>query len=184
MVPADMLPSDSSPLPPAAPLAIGAHTVSQRTFLRILIAISIGGTLLRFVRLGSQSLWIDEVLSYGWIAEINTCGFRSLLHDIHGPIQAIAIWLTSHVSTSEWWLRLPSAIAGALAIPAIGLLGRSLWGPGVGLLAAALLAYRHSRSITRKVSRLRFRHLFAVLTTWAALAWWRRPRIRQSSHCE
>ena len=103
--------------------------LSRRRFAGTLLAITLAGVVLRFVRLGAQSLWIDEVLSYGWIAEIRNNGFGTLLHDIHGPLHAVAIWATSHVSTSEWWLRFPSAVAGGRRFLHSGYLA-PLWGAG------------------------------------------------------
>ena len=93
-----------------------------------LLGITLLGGLLRLYRLGYQSLWIDEGMSLGWIGEIEAQGFHSLVENIHGPLHALALYAASRIGDSEWWLRFPSAVAGTLAVPALGTLGRRLWG--------------------------------------------------------
>src|SRR5213594_4224763 len=63
-----------------------------------LVAITLAGLVLRLVRLGHQSLWIDEVLSVSWIQEIQTRGFGSLWTNLHGPVHALAIYCMNLVS--------------------------------------------------------------------------------------
>ena len=103
-----------------------------------LIALAACG--LRFTRLGSQSFWIDEVISFAWIQEIRRNGLGTLLHDLHGPLHALVLWMMSGIGTGEAWMRAPSAIASALTVPAVGLLARTLAGARTGLVAAALVA--------------------------------------------
>jgi mannosyltransferase len=152
----------------------------ERRFGSILFVLLLSGAVLRFTRLGAQSLWIDEALSYDWIDAIRTHGIGTLLHDIHGPLQALAIWGTSHVSRDEWWLRVPSAVAGVLAIPALACFGRALWGAAVGSVAAALLALSPFAVYYSQESRnYAFTILFASLLSWAALAYARRAGVRR-----
>src|SRR5262245_38982863 len=137
---------------------------ARRRFTLWLAAISGIGLVLRCIRLGSQSLWIDEFLSYGWIAEIDKRGFGSLLGDIHGPLHAAAIWLASRFSHSEASLRAPSMIAGALSVPALGLLARRLWGATAGIVAASLLAVSpFALYYSQEVRNYAFSILFAFL---------------------
>ena len=124
--------SASSAVPVAAPGA-------ARQFSIAVLILTVVGLLLRLTRLGNQSLWIDECLSIGWIHSIDDNGWRSLLHNIHGPLHAVILWIPSRVSMGEWWLRLPSVLAGTAAIPALAFLGRALWGTRIGLTAAGLL---------------------------------------------
>ena len=161
--------------------ARGLAAVCERRFNVLVTLLAVAGLVLRFTRLGAQSLWIDEVLSYGWIDGIRRNGFGSLLHDIHGPLHALAIYAISSVSTSEWWLRVPSAVAGTLAIPALALLGRSLWNAAAGLAAAALLAVSpFALYYSQECRNYAFTFLFASLVAWAALAYVRRPRARSA----
>jgi 4-amino-4-deoxy-L-arabinose transferase-like glycosyltransferase len=169
-------PPDSRLEPP--PAARGA----PRRLAWTLAALGAASLALRLVRLGSQSLWIDEVLSYGWIQEIDRNGLGSLVHDIHGPLHALAIWMTSRISTSEWWLRFPSAVAGALAVPAIGALGGALWGNRAGIVAAVALALSpFALYYAQECRGYSFTILFAALSLHAALRFVRAPSARRGA---
>ena len=94
-------------------------------------------------RLGAQSLWLDE----GYAAAYVTESFLSrLVGDLFVPTQAYPAYhlllkaTTRLLGDAEWALRLPSAIAGSLAVPAMYALGVELRGRWVGGLAALLLA--------------------------------------------
>ncbi|MCI0397202.1 MAG: glycosyltransferase family 39 protein [Chloroflexi bacterium] len=76
-------------------------------------------------------------------------------------------------------IRLLSPLAGALAVPAIYLTGRRLWGPAVGLAAALLLAGSH---LHVHYSRLGMTNIWDPLLVLAALgllytAWQSRNRL-------
>jgi len=118
----------------------GVEMQSSRRFATALAVITLAGCVLRFTRLGAQSFWIDEAISFAWVQEIRKNGLGSLLHDIHGPLHALLLWVLSGISTGEAWMRAPSAIASALTVPAVGLVARALGGARAGLIAAALLA--------------------------------------------
>ncbi len=153
-------------------------TAAARRFVYGLLALSIVAFVLRCVRLGAQSFWIDEVLSYAWIGEIDKFGFGTLLGDIHGPLHAVAIWLASRVSESEASLRFPSVLAGALAVPAIGLLGRALWGERAGLGAAALLTVSpFALYYSQECRNYSCSILFAILTLLAAWRFMQRQSV-------
>ena len=144
-------------------------------FAPVLAVLTAAALALRCTRLGAQSFWIDEVLSFGWIGEIDRNGFASLLHNIHGPLHAAVSWGVSRVSIAEAWLRLPSAIAGAAAVPAIGVLGRALYGPAVGLAAALLLAVSpFALYYAQEFRNYAFTMLFAIVVMAAAHAFVRR----------
>lgn len=132
---------------------------------------------LRLFRLGAQSLWVDEGMSLGWIGEIETNGLRSLLQNIHGPLHALAVYAASRLSMSEWCLRLPSALAGTLAVPALAALVRRLWGERPALVAAGLGALSpFGLYYAQEVRSYAFTLLFASLTSLAALGFARAPR--------
>ena len=135
---------------------------------------------LRLFRLGHQSLWIDEGMSFAWIDEIDARGPRALLQNIHGPLHAFAIYATSRISTSEWWLRLPSVVAGTLAVPALSAVVRRLWGVHVALLAALLMALSpFGLFYAQEVRNYAFTLLFASLATLAVLDFARRPDFQR-----
>ncbi len=152
----------------------------RRRYGRLLLLITGVGLALRFTRLGAQSIWIDEGMTIGWIAEIESAGWSALLDNIHGPLHAAAVYVVSRVSMNEWWLRLPSAVAGALAIPAIARLGTRLGGARLGLTAAALLALSpFALYYAQEVRNYAFTILFSCLALAAAWDLVERPTWRR-----
>ncbi len=106
------------------------------------------GLFLRLDRLGAQSLWFDEADAV--ILARRTLGV--LIGNLaaagqNGPLYTLFMHLWMAVfGTSEVAVRLPSALAGAAAIPLIYALGRLLHGPKLGLYAAGILTiapYQH-----------------------------------------
>jgi 4-amino-4-deoxy-L-arabinose transferase-like glycosyltransferase len=123
-------------LPPGALRAADAR-------IRIaLLALSWLAFGVRIHGLTSQSLWRDEVDSLRFA----TRALPELLHRFvtpgeNGPFYFLALrpWLAV-AGPGEFALRLPSAMAGALAIPAIYVVVRRLSGPAEALIAAFLAA--------------------------------------------
>ncbi|HEY0607681.1 MAG TPA: glycosyltransferase family 39 protein [Herpetosiphonaceae bacterium] len=97
---------------------------------------------LRLYRLDVQPLWLDEGTTW---AQVTGSKLSTLLVDLFRPSQAYPLFHlllkidTRLLGDGEWALRLPSALAGALAVPAIALLGRELRGWTLGIAAALLL---------------------------------------------
>ncbi|HEY1013352.1 MAG TPA: glycosyltransferase family 39 protein, partial [Herpetosiphonaceae bacterium] len=97
---------------------------------------------LRLHRLGAQSLWLDEGGSWHEATQ-RSWGF--LLAELWSPRSGYPLYhllLKGWVALfgdSEIALRLPSALAGALLVSAVYLLGARLHGRRLGGLAAALL---------------------------------------------
>ncbi len=107
--------------------------------LGIIIAI---GAYLRLTGLGSQSFWFDEAdivvrAQRPWSDVLSTFTAQGE----NGPLYnlLLAVWVRI-AGISEVAVRLPSAVAGVLAIPAIYILARRLAGGQAGLIAAGLLA--------------------------------------------
>ena len=93
--------------------AIGNQGNERRTLLFILAA----GALLRFFRLGNQSLWVDETMSFKAFTSVAGVPYwKKFLYDVHGPLYSLIMHFWSAVSRSDAWLRAPSAIAGACAV--------------------------------------------------------------------
>ena len=113
-----------------------------RWVLLALGAIMVLGGALRFYGLGLQSLWSDELASW-YFSRADGVGqvVSNVRDDIHPPGYFVILHLAQNVfGDSEWALRLPSAIAGWLCIPAIYLLGRRVYSEREGLIAALLVA--------------------------------------------
>ena len=95
-----------------------------------------------FHRLGYQSLWLDEGRTQEYVTSHR---LGALLLDLFDPTQAYPLYhlvvkvTTRALGDGEMALRLPSAVAGALAVPALYLLGNELRGRAVGLAASTML---------------------------------------------
>lgn len=93
-------------------------------------------------QLGAQSLWLDEGTTQAYVTGHK---LLRLLRDLVDPTQAYPLYhlllkvVVRALGDGEIALRLPSAVAGALAVPALYLLGAELRGRTVGLAAATLL---------------------------------------------
>lgn len=89
----------------------------ERRELLFLLAICILAAVVRFMRLGHQSLWTDEMLSVGSYTSPPGIPFwKKLLWNVHGPLYSLLLHFWSAVSSAQWWLRAPSALAGVLSV--------------------------------------------------------------------
>ncbi|MEZ4642548.1 MAG: glycosyltransferase family 39 protein [Chloroflexota bacterium] len=108
--------------------------------LLLLVIILLLGAALRFIALGYWSFWTDELYTWRLVVpelKILTLGVPD---DQHPPLYYLLFHAMLQIRDNDVWLRLPSALAGWLAIIGmwrIGVIGRR---PRWGLLAAALLA--------------------------------------------
>lgn len=94
----------------------------------------------RFATLGDESIWLDEATSI-LLARLDPVDLiRTTAQDIHPPLYYLALhgWLA--LGESEFAVRAFSALIGVLTIAGLYQLGRQLFSPQAGLLAAALLA--------------------------------------------
>jgi uncharacterized membrane protein len=114
---------------------------SDRTLRLSLIVILLVAATLRLYNLGAASFWFDEMLtitlSSESLAKIPAVVRQSeqtppLLHYV------MHVWL-GRFGLSEFWVRLPFAVFGTLAVWATYLLGKTLFGPREGLVAALLM---------------------------------------------
>jgi uncharacterized membrane protein len=105
-----------------------------------LAIIALGG-FLRFYRIGSEGLWLDEAFSVwmgrqpvgqmlGWLVRI----------DQHPPLYYLLLHAWMCLGDGEAAVRALSALCSTLTIPAVYLLGRRLLDERAGLLAALILA--------------------------------------------
>jgi uncharacterized membrane protein len=86
----------------------------ERIYLALIL---VAAASLRFYRIGAQSYWIDELLSLGASSTPEGVSFwRKILYDVHGPLHTIIIHFLRRISTAEYLLRMPSAVAGVLSV--------------------------------------------------------------------
>lgn len=107
-----------------------------------LLAIVVLGALSRFLDLGTQSLWLDEVIQIDTVRLIGSEGFEVVAErDNVAPLSHWILWAwTQFFGDSETAVRMPSALSGVAAIGLMYLLGARLFGVAVGLAAAAITA--------------------------------------------
>lgn len=106
-----------------------------------LLAILLLAFVLRVHHLGAQSLWYDEAVT----AQVAQQGLAELTRwtadDIQPPLYyALMAGWTRLAGVSEWALRFPSLFFGVAAVALACALGRRLFGPPAGLIAALLAA--------------------------------------------
>jgi uncharacterized membrane protein len=106
-----------------------------------LAGIFLTGLLLRFFELARKPLWLDEASTNYLATQPDILSVvTAASNDHHAPLHFITIWFVKMAGSSEFLLRLPSAVAGALTVIVIFFIARELYGERAGLIAAALLA--------------------------------------------
>lgn len=144
-----------------------------------LLLVTLLAAVVRFYHLGWQPLWVDEEMTWAMIRPDAGLLFgRQLLDEIQGPLYLAAVWpLAREFGRSEFWLRAPAALAGLLAVPLAGLLGRRLCGARTGRLFALLLAVSPFHLWYSQEARgYSFLMLFAIVSTLAFLRLAEAPR--------
>ncbi len=130
---------------PAVPIQMSAEELragAERRDTQIMLwGIVLLGAFLRLRGLGAKSFWLDEIASVV-IARMPGNSFWHWLWTEEGNMALYYVmlrpWLEIHLG--EATIRSLSVLPGIASIPVMYLLGRRLFGRGVGLLAALLLA--------------------------------------------
>lgn len=137
-----------------------------------MVAITLLGAFLRFYHLGSQSLWLDELAS--WNLSHNVSVGHYLLHvaryETNPPgYQILLIFVERYLGDSESVLRLPSAMAGIVAIPVLFALGRRMYSSRVGLTSVLLLTVAWAPIYYSQEART---YSFTLLATLVSFLLW------------
>lgn len=131
-----------------APVLQGPAWLEQMPWLWIGLAVMLVGFGLRTFRLGGQELRGDEAFSYLFAVRPFGQIMPALLlqGDPHSPLHYWLLhgWIQL-AGRSEFALRYISILPSVLLLPLIYQLGRRLWGPRLGLLAAGLAAISQSQ---------------------------------------
>src|SRR5215472_7551460 len=69
---------------------------------------------LRLYRLGDKPFWMDEITSLHRATATVPHLITDSLHQNHYPTYFLLLWLIARIGTSQWMLRLPSAVFGAV----------------------------------------------------------------------
>jgi len=105
-----------------------------------LILLTILALALRVLRLDGMSLWVDEIFTWNLVAPGPGAAFVPNIMDAYqGPLYHAAAWPLVRIAETASMLRLPSALAGALSVPLVGLFTARLWGRGAGRTATVLM---------------------------------------------
>ena len=107
----------------------------------VLGAIVVIGLFLRFFELARNPLWLDEATTNFLAIQPDLVSVvNAAAGDHHAPLHFVTIWFIKFIGSSEFLLRLPSALAGTLTIIAVFFIAKELYDEDAGLIAAALLA--------------------------------------------
>ena len=114
----------------------------ERGDLPWLALIVLLGFILRIIRLGTHSFWLDEVHNLLKGENLSAVILRGDLVSNHPPLfpGLVALWRSIGPGPTEWWMRSLSLTLGLCAIVALYILGKQLFGARAGLFAAFLLA--------------------------------------------
>ncbi|MCK8519510.1 glycosyltransferase family 39 protein [Methanoculleus sp. 7T] len=117
-------------------------SVRSSRYLQVLIGLTFVGFLLRFYRLGWNSLWLDEASTLGFARQSLIGIWESTAGGEFNP--PLFYWLEHGMllfGDSEFMLRLLPALLGVLTIPVVYLIGKEFRDRNVGIIAAALLTF-------------------------------------------
>ena len=145
---------------------------------------------MRGYRLGSQSLWIDEILTLGNSGVGTPLHLADLADNIHGALYSLVLHVCTRLAgQSEWALRLPSALFGVALVPAMAVLakewvGREAVKPAAWLTALSPFLVWYSQEARNymllmlcvclsAIAMLRLRRYAAPagVAVWLATAW-------------
>ncbi len=142
---------DGSPAGGRRPSLLGSW---RRSSYRVqLLIITVVGAVLRLVLLGSLPLWRDEAFTAIVVQRPLGQMLSAVGHDSAPPLSYLLQHLVIQLWDSPTMLRLPSAVAGIVAIPLAAALGRRLAGDRAALGAAAAMALLPSSVLESRDAR-------------------------------
>ena len=115
--------AQAAPLPWALPAAIGMLALA-----------------LRLYGLGDKPFWLDEIASLRRATSSLHDLIADSLRNKHYPSYFLLLWMVAKIGTSQWLLRLPSALFGALDAALACAIGSRAAGRRSGLIAGLLMA--------------------------------------------
>ena len=148
--------------------------------LRYFLVAAVGaGIALRFVNLGGQSLWVDEVITLK-NSHIGEGGIvSSFFRTLQGPLVSLLMHFWGSLSTDEAFMRIPFAVAGALSVGAVYLLAKSVHDSWTALHAAFVAALSPILIwYSQEIRGYSFLVLFSIMMTYSFIQWLARPTAR------
>ena len=104
------------------------------------VAVGAVALLLRLHGLGDKPFWLDEVTSLRRATASLPDLVGDSLYNTHYPTYFVLLWLVAKIGTSQWLLRLPSALCGAFCAALACVIGGKVAGERAGVVAGLLLA--------------------------------------------
>lgn len=167
-----------------------ARRALPRIELLLLGLLTVAALALRLWDLGGRPLLSDESSSF-YFSQLPLATLLGSLCDPHPPGYYLLLRGAAALGQSESWLRLPSALAGALAVPLTWAVARlagaatlprtartAHWSGQAGLLAAALVAFAPLAVwYSQEVRAYALLSLLTLGMTWAGLRWRLRPTL-------
>jgi mannosyltransferase len=142
--------------------------LSPRSVAILLLTITATGAVLRFLCLSRKSFWLDEGVSV-MLARLDLANLLHLLWRREANMALyyglLRIWL--HLGDGDYFVRSLSALISVAAIPVVYLLGKRLFSPAAGVLAAALFSV-HAWQV-RYAQEARSYSLYVLLSALSCL---------------
>jgi 4-amino-4-deoxy-L-arabinose transferase-like glycosyltransferase len=132
---------------------------SRRTMTTVL-ALFLVAALIRFYQLGTWSFWADEVATLRDAKNLANVKFYPIGYALIG-------WWTSMFSESEFAARFVPALAGALTVPLLYIVGYRMFSERVGMFAALFLMLS-----TYHLFFSQFARYYTLLMLFSLLAMW------------
>jgi mannosyltransferase len=115
--------------------------LDRRRAVSVLAAVIIGGAILRLVRLGSQSFWLDEAFSVMLVrAPWHSFVYQLRTAEANSGFYYVLLRMWAPLGDGDAHARLLSAIFGILTIPLAAAVARRLYGDRAALAAAVVMA--------------------------------------------
>jgi uncharacterized membrane protein len=156
----------------------------EKVWYLLAFIVLIAAVYFRFVGLERESLWIDE--GYTYVVSLLPPAALMVPFDVHPPLYYIITGWFIEEGSSEWWIRVPSAIAGVITVGLLFWMAARWYGTRGAFVATALLAlsYTHLAYSTnaRSYSLLL---LLLLVSMWSFLSLyrhieqgeWPKPRV-------
>jgi mannosyltransferase len=96
---------------------------------------------LRLDGLGDKPFWMDEITSLHRATFALPHLVADSLHQNHYPTYFLLLWLVARIGTSQWLLRLPSAVFGAIGASLVCAIGCKAAGKRSGAIGGLLMAF-------------------------------------------
>ncbi len=171
-----------SPLVPSPGWLREEPAAAARLDSRFVLWATLLAAVLRLYGLTSQSLWVDEVMTWNMVRPGAGLDYLEQLRDnIQGPLYLAVVWPLLRLADSELMLRLPAAVAGILTVPVFARVAARLARPRAAQLAVLLLVINPFHIWYSQEARgYAFLMFFTVSAVWSWLEMARRgptPRL-------